>query len=80
MRGYDLRVRLAGDGPLLSQAKEQVLRDSLSSIVEFLGIMNNEETCQEIARAHLYMQLSTDQLTEVPGDLMYMLKEWGAQF
>ncbi len=67
LRGYNLRVRLAGDGPLLAQAKEQVLGEGLNSIVEFLGIMSNEETCQEIARAHIYMQLSTDQLTEVPG-------------
>lgn len=65
--GYKIRLRLAGDGPLLLQAQEQVLRDNLSSAVEFLGVLNNEEVCHEIVRANIYMQLSADQITEVPG-------------
>jgi glycosyltransferase involved in cell wall biosynthesis len=67
LRGHDLRIRLAGDGPLLAQAKEQVLRDDLASVVEFLGVLDNRETCQEIACADVYMQLSADRVTEVPG-------------
>ncbi|WP_032113944.1 glycosyltransferase family 4 protein [Candidatus Paracaedibacter symbiosus] len=66
-RGYKLRLRFAGDGPLLLHAKEQVLRDNLSSVVEFLGVLDNKEVCHEIMRADVYMQLSTDQITEVPG-------------
>jgi glycosyltransferase involved in cell wall biosynthesis len=67
LRGYPLKLRLAGDGPLLAQAKEQVEKADLTSVVEFLGVLENEKTCQEIAQADLYMQLSTDVLTEVPG-------------
>jgi glycosyltransferase involved in cell wall biosynthesis len=67
LRGHDFRVRLAGDGPLLAQTKEQALRDDLTSVVEFMGALDNKETCQEISQATLYMQLSTDQATEVPG-------------
>lgn len=67
LRGYNFRLRLAGNGPLLEQAKEQVLKSNLSSVVEFLGVLDNEETCNEIANADIYMQFSTDQITEVPG-------------
>jgi glycosyltransferase involved in cell wall biosynthesis len=67
LRGYKLRLRLAGDGPLFAQAKEQVCRDGLTSVVEFLGVLDNKQTCQEIAHAHLYMQLSYDQMIKVPG-------------
>lgn len=67
LRGNHLRIRLAGDGPLLQQAKEQVFRNHLTPVVEFLGVLDNTETCHEIARADVYMQLSSDRLTEVPG-------------
>ncbi len=67
LRGHNLKVRLAGDGPLLKQIKEQVVRDNLTSVVEFLGVINNEEVCREIYQANIYMQLSADQITEVPG-------------
>lgn len=66
-RGYKLQLRLAGDGPLLSQAQEQVMRENLTPIVKFLGVLDNEEVCQEIAHANIYMQFSNDQMTEVPG-------------
>jgi len=39
----------------------------LGSIVKFLGVIDNEQTCQEIAQADIYMQLSSDYLTEVEG-------------
>lgn len=67
LRGNNFKLRLAGDGPLLAQIQEQVLNSNLTSIVEFLGVLDNEKTCQEIANADIYMQLSTDQITEVPG-------------
>jgi glycosyltransferase involved in cell wall biosynthesis len=67
LRGHNLRLRLAGDGPLLTTIKEQVLESNLSLVVDFLGTLDNQKTCQEIAGADIYMQLSTDYLTEVPG-------------
>jgi len=67
LRGYDFKLRLAGDGPLLCQAREQVNKANLSSVVEFLGVLDNNKTCNEIASANIYMQLSTDQITKVPG-------------
>jgi glycosyltransferase involved in cell wall biosynthesis len=67
LRGHNLRLRFAGDGPLLAQIQEQVNKYNLNSVVEFLGVLDNKQTCQEIAQANLYVQLSTDQLTEVPG-------------
>lgn len=68
-RGHKFQVRLAGDGPLLRQAQEQVVRDQLTSVVTFLGPLDNVVTCQEIARANIYMQLSADQEIQVPGGL-----------
>jgi glycosyltransferase involved in cell wall biosynthesis len=67
LRGHDLVLRLAGDGPLLVQILRQVQQNNLDSIVKFLGVLDNKQTCQEIAQAHIYMQLSADQMTEVPG-------------
>lgn len=67
LRGHDLRLRLAGDGPLLTQTQKQVQKYNLSSVVKFLGVLDNKQTCQEISQANLYMQLSADQVTEVPG-------------
>lgn len=67
LRGHDLILRLAGDGPLLAKTQEQVKKYNLGSIVKFLGVLDNKQTCQEIAQTHIYMQLSADQVTEVPG-------------
>lgn len=66
-RGHRFQVRLAGDGPLLKQAQEQVIKDQLASVVTFLGPLDNTEACQEMTRATIYMQLSSDQEIEVPG-------------
>jgi len=66
-RGHNLEVRLAGDGPLLPQIQEQVQHYNLGSIVKFLGVLDNEKTCREIAQATIYMQLSCDYPTEVEG-------------
>ena len=67
LRGYNLIVRLAGDGPLMKDIKKQVIRDNLTKIIKFLGVIDNKKICQEIADANIYMQLSTDLVTEVPG-------------
>lgn len=67
LRGHNLEVRLAGDGPLLTQVKSQVQNSNLSSIIKFLGVLDNEESCRQIAQANIYMQLSSDKVTEVPG-------------
>lgn len=67
LRGHDLRLRLAGDGPLLTHIQEHGKKYNLSSVVKFLGVLDNKQTCQEIAHANLYMQLSTDLVTNVPG-------------
>ncbi len=66
-RGHSFRVRLAGDGPLLELAKQQVLQNNLATVVEFLGALNNRDVCKEIAFANIYAQLSSDEVTEVPG-------------
>lgn len=66
-RGYKFQLRLAGDGPLLGQIQEQVRSEQLTSVVTFLGPLDHVMTCQEIARASIYMQLSSDQKMPVPG-------------
>jgi len=67
LRGLQLKVRLAGDGPLLDQIKKQVEEAGLTSIVTFLGVLDNAKACHEISKADVYMQLSGDLLTNVPG-------------
>ena len=65
--GHNIKLRLAGDGPLLSHIKRQALEEGISSNVEFLGSLSNEQNCKEIAEADIYMQLSSDYVTKVPG-------------
>ena len=66
-RGHDLRLRLAGDGPLLEAARTQVDRLGLREFVEFLGALDNETACAETAAADFYVQFSGDVPTDVPG-------------
>ena len=66
VRGHKLQVRLAGEGPLMEDAQNQVFNLGLESVVEFLGVLDNQEVCEEITHADIYMQLSGDQLTQVP--------------
>ncbi|MCE5317186.1 MAG: glycosyltransferase, partial [Parachlamydia sp.] len=61
------RMRLAGDGPLFNQMHEEAVRQDLLSVVDFLGPLDNRSVCQEIAKASLYVQFSSDYLTQVPG-------------
>lgn len=67
LRGNNFKVRLAGDGSLLLQIQKQVEENNLSSIVEFTGVLDNQQVCREISMANIYMQLSIDQVTKVPG-------------
>ncbi len=66
-RGHRLRLRLAGDGPLFAEARVLATRWRLTEHVDFLGALTNEEVCAESARADVYVQLSADRVTEVPG-------------
>ncbi|NGX38830.1 MAG: GDP-mannose-dependent alpha-(1-6)-phosphatidylinositol monomannoside mannosyltransferase [Chlamydiae bacterium] len=66
-REHLFKLKLAGDGPNLEEIKNEVSRNNLSSFVEFLGSLGNEEVCNEIANASVYIQLSGDQITKVPG-------------
>lgn len=67
LRGHAIRLRFAGDGPLLAEIKDHVKNSKLESAVEFLGAVDNETVCQEIADADVYIQLSTDYVTKVLG-------------
>lgn len=66
-RRHRFQVRLAGDGPLLRQAQQQVMKDQLTSFVTFLGPLDPAQTCREMTQATIYMQLSSEHKTEVPG-------------
>jgi len=67
LRGHNLIVRFAGDGPLLEDVKKQVNRSNLIKIIKFLDSIDNKKVCQEIVDADIYMQLSADLVTKVPG-------------
>ena len=67
LSGLNFKVKLAGDGPLLYKIKKQVEKYNLDSIVEFLGNLDNLESCQEIFNADIYIQLSKDEVTKVDG-------------
>jgi len=67
LRGHNIKLRLAGDGPLFTQIQQQVQQYELRPNVEFLGVLDNKQTCQEITQADIYMQLSRDYVTEVEG-------------
>jgi glycosyltransferase involved in cell wall biosynthesis len=66
-RGRDLGVRMAGDGPLLGEIRDQIARLSLSHCVDLIGARSNEDVCDEIRSADFYIQLSQDYPTLVPG-------------
>ena len=66
-QGHDLRLRLAGDGPLLAPTRALAARLGLDQAVTFLGALDHSPTCAEIARADLYVQLSGDVPTAVEG-------------
>ena len=51
----------------MKDIKKKVIRYNLTKIIKFLGIIDNKKVCQEILDSNIYMQLSTDLVTEVPG-------------
>jgi glycosyltransferase involved in cell wall biosynthesis len=66
-RGHAFELRLAGDGPLLEETRALVRSHGLDQMVHFLGALPHEATCAEIVAADVYVQLSGDVLTPVPG-------------
>lgn len=66
-RGHAFELRLAGDGPLMEEARGLVRLYGLDQMVRFLGALPHDETCAEIVAADVYVQLSGDVLTPVPG-------------
>lgn len=66
-QGVDAELRLAGDGPLLDDARRRAAVGPLASRVTFLGRLSNEEVCRELANADALIQLSGERTTSVPG-------------
>jgi glycosyltransferase involved in cell wall biosynthesis len=66
-RGHAFELRLAGDGQLLEEIQALVRGYGLDAMVRFLGALPHEATCAEIAAADVYVQLSGDVPTPVPG-------------
>jgi len=66
-KGHVFQLHLAGDGPLLEEAKKQAAARNLGSVVQFLGVLDNENTCCEIAKSDAYLQLSGEKQTSVLG-------------
>lgn len=65
--GFNVELKIAGDGPLKNQIEDQVKTYELGPFVQFLGGIENAQVCTEIFQADVYMQLSSDYLTSVPG-------------
>lgn len=63
-KNQKLSLRIAGDGPLLQQAKQEA--KNIKSI-RFLGEVDNQQVIQELSKADLYIQLSSDYEVKVPG-------------
>lgn len=66
-KGESFSLRLAGDGPLLPAAQEQIARYGLDDQCKLLGPLSNEDVGRELAEADYYIQLSSERPTEVPG-------------
>lgn len=67
LRGLKLKVKLAGDGPLLTLVQKKIEQYNLKQVIELLGVLDNSQVCQEIFNADIYMQLSSDVTTKVAG-------------
>ena len=65
--GFEYRLKLYGDGPLLSTIEQLVRTYKLQDKIELLGAVDNRLVCREIAQADFYVQLSGDLPTKVPG-------------
>ena len=67
LRGYKVKLRLAGDGEQFSEIYQHVSCRKLHDSITFLGAIDNLAVCTEICAADVYMQLSQDYDTLVPG-------------
>jgi glycosyltransferase involved in cell wall biosynthesis len=54
-KGYDLELRLAGDGPIKKQLQTLVGNLGLSQKVHFIGFLSEGEIIQELAQADLFV-------------------------
>ncbi len=66
-QGVEAELRLAGDGPLLDEARRRAAVAPLASRVTFLGRLSNDEVCRELAHSDALIQLSGERITPVPG-------------
>lgn len=55
----NVRLRIAGEGPLRNQLLEQVRRLDLSDKVKFLGEISHDQVVKEMKQAHLFALAST---------------------
>ena len=67
IRGTQVHLSLAGDGPLLDTIQKRVQEKNLQPHVSFLGPLSGKEVFEELSRTSFYIQLSVDAPTEVPG-------------
>ena len=63
--GFDVELRLAGEGPLLDEVK--MAASQPSPAIVFLGKLSNEQVLEEIGAADYYLQLSKDLTVPVRG-------------
>ena len=66
LRGHNIHLSLAGDGPLLEKIQEEVKIKELEKSITFLGPLSNQEVLKTLLESHIYIQLSTDYPTKVP--------------
>jgi glycosyltransferase involved in cell wall biosynthesis len=80
LRGHNIHLILAGDGPLLNKIQEDVRIKELEKNVTFLGPLTNEDVLKTMLESHFYIQLSTDYPTEVPGGTYLHSEGMGRSF
>lgn len=66
-RGYDFILKLAGDGSLLSDIKNQVKSFGLENQVQFVGGLSNKSVLNELLQADYYIQFSSEYEVEIEG-------------
>ena len=64
---YEVKLYLAGDGPLREEIQRQVKSLELDEFVIFLGEISPEEVTNFFPKIDLYMQLSIEERREVEG-------------
>ena len=66
-KGWNFKLRLAGDGPLLDSMKIKVQEIGLSPNTEFIGSISNDQVLREICNSDYFVQLSSEYETIVEG-------------